>query len=76
MEEIGSFEAKTHFSRLIREVTAGKTFVITKNGEPVAQLCPLAGAPGLTPEAAAGRLRSRKVQLGMSIRKALAEGRR
>jgi prevent-host-death family protein len=38
---IGTFEAKTHFSRIIRDVESGKVFVITKNGRPVAKLTPV-----------------------------------
>jgi prevent-host-death family protein len=38
---IGAFEAKTHFSKIIRDVESGKVFVITKNGIPVAKLTPI-----------------------------------
>jgi prevent-host-death family protein len=38
---IGTFEAKTHFSKVIRDVESGKVFVITKNGMPVAKLTPI-----------------------------------
>jgi prevent-host-death family protein len=38
---IGTFEAKTHFSEIIEEVQKGKDFIITKRGKPVAKIIPL-----------------------------------
>lgn len=79
MDTIGISDAKTHLSRLIREVSAGKVFVITKNGIAVAQLSSpqvARASSRLTTEAAVHRLRSRKVLLGRPIRRALASGRR
>ncbi len=35
---IGAFEAKTHLSKLLREARAGKRFIITQRGQPVAEL--------------------------------------
>lgn len=44
MTEIASFEAKTHFSDLLRRVTRkGERFVVTVRGKPAAMLCPLEG---------------------------------
>ncbi len=37
-KSIGSFEAKTHLSRLIDEVQNGGEFIITKRGKPLAKL--------------------------------------
>ncbi|MCQ2592965.1 MAG: type II toxin-antitoxin system prevent-host-death family antitoxin [Treponema sp.] len=34
--DVGSFEAKTYFAELLRNVGEGKTIRITKNGKPVA----------------------------------------
>jgi prevent-host-death family protein len=45
-EEIGAFEAKTHFSRLLQKVQAGKHFYITKHGKRVAELRPAPRASG------------------------------
>jgi prevent-host-death family protein len=39
-QQIGTFEAKTHFSQLIEEVESGLDFIITKRGKPVAKLAP------------------------------------
>jgi len=38
--EIGSFEAKTKFSQLLRKVEEGETFTITLRGRVVAELVP------------------------------------
>lgn len=38
VETIGSFEAKTHFSRILREARAGKRFVVTQRGKPVLEI--------------------------------------
>ncbi len=39
-ESIGSFQAKTHLSRLLDNVMKGKDYVITKRRKPVARLIP------------------------------------
>ncbi|MBW6457178.1 MAG: type II toxin-antitoxin system Phd/YefM family antitoxin [Trueperaceae bacterium] len=41
MREVGVHEAKTHLSRLLREVEAGTEVVILRGGKPVARLVPL-----------------------------------
>lgn len=38
MIEIGSFEARTHFSDLLRRVERGDEFLVTMRGRPVARL--------------------------------------
>jgi prevent-host-death family protein len=35
------FEAKTHLSRLVRQVKAGQTITLTERGRPVARVVPL-----------------------------------
>lgn len=49
---MGAFEAKTHWSRLLDEVTAGQEVIITKRGVPVARVVPADQAPTqrFTPE--------------------------
>lgn len=42
--EIGSYEAKTRLPELLRQVRKGKSFTITKRGEPVAELVPVGRA--------------------------------
>ena len=39
--DINLFEAKTHFSEIIKKVERGQRFRITKRGKPVAELHPL-----------------------------------
>ena len=34
--DVGSFDAKTYFAELLRNIAEGKTIRITKNGKPVA----------------------------------------
>ncbi len=38
--DIGTFEAKTHFSEIIDEVQKGRHYTITKRGKPVAKIIP------------------------------------
>lgn len=38
MEHISSFDAKTHFSKLLADVQDGKEFIITKHNKDVAKL--------------------------------------
>ncbi len=42
---IGSFQAKTELSRILRQVRSGKTFIITQRGKPVAEIKPLDKTP-------------------------------
>jgi prevent-host-death family protein len=52
-------EANQAFSRCIREVEAGEEYVITRKGEPVARLVPIAGRRILTTEQEAALARTR-----------------
>jgi len=52
-------EANQAFARCIREVEAGEEYVITRKGEPVARLVPIAGRRVLTPEQEATLARTR-----------------
>jgi prevent-host-death family protein len=38
---VGAYEAKTKFSELIARAEKGESFVVTKNGRPVAQITPM-----------------------------------
>lgn len=40
MKEIGSYEAKTHLSRLLRDVAKGQCYSITNKGRAIAMLVP------------------------------------
>jgi prevent-host-death family protein len=40
MKTVGAFEAKTHLTELLKKVSQGETFRITRRGVPVARLVP------------------------------------
>jgi len=41
MISVGTYEAKTHLTRLLDQVGRGETITITRHGVPVARLCPI-----------------------------------
>lgn len=41
MSEIGAYEAKTRLSELLEEVRKGARYVITRHGQPIAELRPV-----------------------------------
>jgi prevent-host-death family protein len=45
MTTVNIHQAKTHLSRLLEQVQAGRPVLIAKSGRPVARLVPLADAP-------------------------------
>lgn len=56
-EIVNVHEAKTHLSRLLDEVHAGKEIILAKAGKPYARLVPLATAqPARQPGRLPGRL--------------------
>ena len=75
---IGAYDAKTHLSRLLDDVAAGKTVVITKHGRPVAKLVPIEPTTEHPAETVAAlRSARRGVRHGGSSTRQLAEvGRR
>lgn len=40
MKEIGAYEAKSKFSRLLKDVSEGERYLITHQGRPAAELIP------------------------------------
>jgi len=42
---VGMHEAKTHFSRLVRQANDGDDIVVENNGAPVARIVPYVDAP-------------------------------
>ena len=78
MEAVGAYEAKTHLPRLLDDVAAGKSVVITKHGVPVARLVP-ARQQAADPREVIAALRNarRGVRLdGLTLRDLIDEGRR
>ena len=78
MESVGAYEAKTHLPRLLDEVAAGRSILITKHGAPVARLVPAHGAHHRPGEVIAALRQARRgVTLGgVSLADLIAEGRR
>ena len=80
-QQIGAFEAKTHFSQIIEKVENGADFVITRRGKPVAKIVPFKQEPEITRQDAFSQLMEmRKLYRGkpgsFNIREAIEEGRR
>jgi len=80
-QQIGAFEAKTHFSQLISEVERGADYVVTRHGKPVAKIIPFEQKPEMTRQEAFEKLKEmRKLFRGepgsFNIREAIEEGRR
>ena len=75
---IGSFEAKTRLSELLKRVESGERITITNHGRPVAHLVPVKVAE-ITPDWSAfwAKVDSRKLALGNheSIKAAINLGR-
>lgn len=70
------FEAKTHFSALIKDAQDGETITVTKNGEPVAQIVPFQERRSERSEAMR-RILGTKARLdGLTVRELIDEGRR
>jgi len=79
MRTVGAYEAKTHLSQLIEEVSQGGQVEITKNGIPVALLIPVPSAQKPDAREVIRQLREfrREVTLGgSSVREMIEEGRR
>ena len=80
LQQIGTFEAKTHFSQFIEEVEGGADFVITKRGKPVAKIIPFKQEKEVTFKEPVAQLQEmRKHYRGkpgsFNIREAIEEGR-
>ncbi len=75
--EIGTYEAKTHFSELLEKVSAGERIVITKHGHPIALLSPFHEKTTTSADAieAIKRLGKDIKLKGISIKELIEEGR-
>ena len=63
MESIGSYQAKSHLSRLLDRVAQGESLTITKHGRPVAQLVPIDHDKEARSRSAALRIQERRARL-------------
>ena len=80
-QQIGAFEAKTHFSQILEKAEHGADFIITRRGKPVAKIIPFEQKPVMTRKEAFEKLvELRKLYRGelgsFNIREAIEEGRR
>lgn len=84
-KQVGIFEAKTHLSSLVEEVSKGAEVVITRHGKPVAKL--IRAEERVSPEVAARRRQAlakfreiaERLQINATqeeIKAAIEEGRR
>ncbi len=79
MHTVGSYEAKTHLSRLLEMVARGEQITITKHGVPIALLVPVNSDAKPAPDKVIDELRRFRKgrKLGKSsLRKMIEEGRR
>jgi prevent-host-death family protein len=80
MTTVGAYEAKTHLPELLARVALGESILITKHGQPVAQLVPPPAEDAPDPRGAMQRIRELRkgVTLGpeLTIRDLIEEGRR
>jgi len=80
-QQIGAFEAKTHFSKIIDQIEKGDEFLITKRGKPVARIVPIKQEKQMSRKEAFNALKEmRKLYRGkpgeFSIREAINKGRK
>jgi prevent-host-death family protein len=80
-QEIGAFEAKTHFAQIITRAEEGNDFIVTKRGKAVARIIPFEKKPEMTFKEAFNELvKMRKLYRGkpgsFNIRAAIEEGRK
>ena len=80
MLTVGTFEAKTHLSRLLDRVVQGEEITITRHGEPVAKLIPVkpVSAQAKTIQVVAEIRTTRKGSTleGLTVKELVSEGRR
>lgn len=79
MITVGAYEAKTHLSSLLERVARGESITITKHGQPVAVMRPVA-EQDLPPVGSVvadlrGFRRGRRLE-GLELRDLIEEGRR
>lgn len=79
-QQIGAFEAKTHFSHILEKIENGDTFVITRRGKPVAKIIPYNEKTMSRKEAIEKLREMRKLYRGkpcdFNIRQAIEDGRK
>jgi prevent-host-death family protein len=79
MDTIGTFEAKTHLTRLLDRVAAGEQITITRHGTPIARLVPVKASSSQQIRETIAKLKdfSRGQTLGaLRVKDLINEGRR
>lgn len=80
MPSVGLFEAKNNLSALVERALQGEEITITRHGQPVAMLVPVAGRADRSPREVVEHLRSvrkgARLPEGYTIRRLIEEGRR
>ncbi len=82
MKHFGAFEAKSHFSEILRKVISGEKFIITKHGVQVAMIIPFypkeEKADSVNNVIRALKKLKKGITLGkkLSIKKMIGEGRK
>ena len=79
MRTIGSYELKTHLSKILDEVEHGQTVVVTRHGKPIARISPsIEGSKERTRAAIKGLREFPRTRLpkGITVRSLIDEGRR
>ena len=64
---VGAYEAKTNFSELITRAEKGESFVVTKNGRPVARIIPMVEFDREKARRAGERLRELRAMQGPRV---------
>jgi len=80
-QQIGAFEAKTHFSRILEKTEQGEDFIITRRGKPVAKIIPFHKEPEMTRKEALKKFKELREHYigkpgGFNIREAIEDGRK
>lgn len=78
MKKKGSYEAKTNLPKLLKAVTQGERFTITRHGVPIAMLVPVTARANKTVKNVIEdifRFQSSHTLGGLSIREMIDEGR-
>ena len=79
MQEIGSYEAKTHLPKLLKKVSRGERITITKHGRPIAMIVPFSAAPTSDLDKTIAKLKALHTELGikgLSAKRARETGRK
>lgn len=63
MVEVGAFEAKTHLSSLLEQVSRGEEVLIRRRGKPVAKLVPVQQAQRKSVQHAIAAWRTRRTDM-------------